>query len=125
MKKSLSILALTLSLSGLALADPSHLNIPMPNMGSMAGDSQATQDFKQANSKMHEAMMIEYTNNTDVDFLKGMIAHHEGAVEMAKVQLQYGKDPAVKAFAQKIIEDQSREIKFMRDQLNKYVTAAK
>lgn len=55
--------------------------------------------------------------NADVSFVKGMIPHHQGAIEMANVQLQYGKDTQMKALAQKIIDAQQSEIKFMQDWL--------
>jgi len=47
-------------------------------------------------------------------FLSGMIAHHEGALEMARYALERGKDPAVKAWAQAILKDQAQEIAQMR-----------
>jgi uncharacterized protein (DUF305 family) len=64
-------------------------------------------------------MDIAYTNNTDVDFVRGMIPHHQGAIDMAKVQLAHGRDPAIRAMAEKIIADQQREIGEMQDWLKK------
>ena len=46
----------------------------------------------------------------DVAFLTGMLAHHQGAVEMANTELSTGKDPAAKALAQSIVTSQSQEI---------------
>lgn len=43
-------------------------------------------------SKMHQAMMIEGTGDADVDFMRGMIPHHQGAIDMAKIALEKGKD---------------------------------
>lgn len=54
------------------------------------------------------------TVNGDVAFMQGMIAHHVGAVEMAKVQLEYGQDDTLKQLAQKIIDAQMAEIAFMQ-----------
>ena len=63
-------------------------------------------------NKMHQAMSAGVqAKNADVGFAKGMIPHHEGAIAMAKVQLQYGKDAEMKALAQKIVDTQQSEIK--------------
>ena len=43
-----------------------------------------------------------------------MIPHHQGAVDMAKIELQYGNDPALKKMAEQIIASQESEIAFMR-----------
>lgn len=77
-------------------------------------DSAATEAFKAANAEMHHAMTIPYTGNPDVDFLTGMIPHHQGAVEMARIILAHGADPEVKAFAQSIIDAQEAEIAWMK-----------
>ena len=71
-------------------------------------------------NKMHQAMSAGVqAKNADVGFAKGMIPHHEGAIAMAKVQLQYGKDAEMKALAQKIVDTQQSEIKYMQAWLAK------
>ena len=46
----------------------------------------------------------------DKNFVNMMIPHHQGAIDMAKVELQYGKDPQLLEMARKIIEAQDKEI---------------
>jgi uncharacterized protein (DUF305 family) len=79
-----------------------------------ANDSAATRAFKAANAKMHKDMDIAYSGNADKDFVAGMIPHHQGAVEMAKIVLQYGKDPEIRALAEGVIREQEKEIGQMR-----------
>lgn len=85
-------------------------------MGDMGPASMA---FMDANTRMHEMMAIEYTGDADVDFIKGMIPHHQGAVEMAKIVLEHGKDPEVRKLAEGIIAAQETEIKWMTEWLAK------
>lgn len=85
-------------------------------MGDMGPSSVA---FMEANDRMHQTMAIEYTGNADVDFIRGMIPHHQGAVDMARIVLEHGSDPEVKKLAEAVIAAQEAEIKWMQDWLAK------
>jgi uncharacterized protein (DUF305 family) len=79
----------------------------------------STKAFEAANARMHKDMDIQFSGDADVDFFKGMIPHHQGAIDMAKVVLEHGKDPETKKMAQEIIAAQEKEIAFMREWLKK------
>jgi len=65
--------------------------------------------------KMHGAMAaIGPSGAADVDFVRLMLPHHQAAVDMAKTQLLYGKDPQMRRLAQEIITDQQSEIQLMQ-----------
>ena len=65
--------------------------------------------------KMHMAMKtIKPSSNSDVDFVRLMVPHHQAAIDMAKTQLLYGNDPQMRRLAQEIITDQQLEIQLMQ-----------
>jgi len=65
--------------------------------------------------KMHKEMSgIKQTGIPDVDFVRLMLPHHLGAIDMARTQLMYGKDPQMRRLAQEIITDQQSEIELMQ-----------
>jgi uncharacterized protein (DUF305 family) len=71
--------------------------------------------FRMKNDQMMTAMNgVRLTGDADKDFVNMMIPHHEGAVDMAKIELQYGKDPQLKQMAQSIVDGQGKEIGMMK-----------
>ncbi len=76
-----------------------------------AQDTGYQKEMEMAHKKMMEDMMaMKSTGDPDKDFVMMMIPHHQGAIDMAKVELKYGKDPELKKMAQKIIDAQQQEI---------------
>jgi uncharacterized protein (DUF305 family) len=86
----------------------------MMDMMPKDGDAESTKAFKQADMNMMHDMAVPYTGNPDIDFRAKMLPHHQGAIDMAKVALQYAKDPATKALAEAIIAAQEKEIAEMQ-----------
>jgi uncharacterized protein (DUF305 family) len=73
--------------------------------------------FEASNQKMMAGMTADHDHgaNADLAFLAMMIPHHQGAIDMAEVQLKYGKDPEIRSLAEKIIAAQKAEIAEMTE----------
>jgi uncharacterized protein (DUF305 family) len=98
------------------LAAPALAQQPEPtqNMDGMsmsdAAGSAADKAMMDGMSKMQQDMVsAPMIGDPDQDFVAMMLPHHEGAVDMAKVELKYGKDPEMLKLAQDIVASQSRE----------------
>jgi uncharacterized protein (DUF305 family) len=85
--------------------------------GNRRGDT-ATQDWAELMTgmhRMHAAMgSVKRSGDSDVDFVRLMLPHHQAAIDMAKTQLLHGKDPQMRRLAQEIITDQQSEIELMQ-----------
>ncbi len=78
-------------------------------------------EYMQAMDDMHGPMMEGVMDaDPDAAFVRGMLPHHKGAVDMAKIQLKYGKDPELRKLAQDIIDAQEKEMTFMEGWLKKH-----
>mgnify|MGYP001050919905 CR=1 FL=1 len=99
----------------LKLALPFALSLVMSFGTAIAQDTSYEKEMMNAHKKMMEEMMaMKSTGDADKDFAMMMIPHHQGAIEMAEVELKYGKDPLMKKMAQEIIAAQKKEIEQFR-----------
>ena len=82
---------------------------------SAGAGSRSDKAYAAAMASMMRDMNAKPTGDADRDFVTMMLPHHQGAVEMAGVELRYGKDPQLLALARAIIAAQEKEIAAMRE----------
>ncbi|HEX2526708.1 MAG TPA: DUF305 domain-containing protein [Geminicoccus sp.] len=100
--------------SGAMAQDHSGHDMPAATKGGSVAEQLAA-----INDRMHQDMNAEISGDPDVDFVRAMIPHHQGAIEMAQVILKRSKDPEVRKLAEEIISAQETEIAWMRAFLSK------
>ena len=82
-----------------------------------------TGELGMGHDEMHaddDPSMLRDAEPFDPAFIDAMIPHHEGAIAMARVELEQGSDPELKVLAQDIIDAQQREIDSMREHLGEH-----
>ena len=109
---------LVTSIAGIAFAQSVHRGDPTSGQDNSADSTFASQ-MMQAMDRMNSGMAAARpTGDPDRDFAAMMIPHHQGAIDMAKVELIYGHDPVLRRLAQGIIVEQQQEIELMQRSLN-------
>ena len=106
---TISVLAL-LAMPSITMADDAKMSMDK---------SPADEAFMASMQTMMKSMKVKPTGNPDADFVLMMIPHHQGAIDMAKVELQYGKDPELRQLATDIVAAQDKEIAEMKAWLAK------
>ncbi len=114
----MNLLTASLMLVGI-LAASSHVIAGADDAKPNGDQGPASTAYAQANAKMHTRLAITYTGDADADFVPWMIPHHQGAIDAAKVELQYGKDPDMLKMA-KMILGQETEIAAMKAWLKQH-----
>ena len=66
-------------------------------------------------TRMHAAVSSTRPSaDADADFVSLMVPHHQAAIDMARIELAFGKDPQLRRLAQEIVTDQESEIELMK-----------
>ena len=108
----MTILRLILVLWMSAAASAAYADGMAMPMAGPKGSADAA--FMKSMSSMQHAMDAPMTGDPDKDFVTMMLPLHQGAVDMANIELQYGKDPGLRAMAKDIVASQAREIATMK-----------
>lgn len=80
----------------------------------MGGSTPGDKAFAASEAEMHRKMAAASAQTIDQAYVAKMIAHHEGAVAMAKVALRDSRDPEIRRMAQSVVDTQTREIAEMK-----------
>ncbi len=94
------------------------IGIPLVLAATLGTGVAIAQAMGHGSESMHKSMMsgmdgmkqMKMSGDTDKDFAMMMKIHHQQALDMAKVEVEHGKSPELKAMASKMIKDQTKEI---------------
>jgi len=101
-----------------------HDGDPQTAQAAVSGEATFLKENEAAMAKMMAAMAVKPTGDVDRDFVAMMAPHHQGAIDMAVIELRYGKNEALRRIAQEIIIDQMQEIDAMKLAIGDKVTAS-
>jgi len=97
---------------------------PQTAQAAVSGEAAFLKENEAAMDKMMAAMAVKPTGDVDRDFIAMMTPHHQGAIDMAVIELRYGKNETLRRIAQEIIVDQMQEIDAMKLAIGDKVTAS-
>jgi uncharacterized protein (DUF305 family) len=119
MKKSMLIAGLVMPLFFLSAQGVGAEDMKGMTMTAKPATTPADKAFAASMKIMMENMNVRPTGKPDKDFVLMMMPHHQGAIDMAKVELQYGTDPELRQLATDIVAAQEKEIAQMKAWLAK------
>jgi len=108
-------------LSFAAFAHEAH---PQAEQAATSDESSFLAENEAAMARMMSAMEVKPTGDIDRDFVAMMAPHHQGGIDMAVLQLRYGKNEQLRRLAQEIIISQTQEIVAMKLAIGEQVTAS-
>ena len=100
--------------SSFVFAHEAHHQPTEQAIAATIGEKSFLQENEAAMTKMMNDMAAKPTGDIDRDFVAMMTPHHQGAIDMAVIELRYGKNEQLRRIAQEIIVDQMQEIAAMK-----------
>jgi uncharacterized protein (DUF305 family) len=110
--------------SSLVLAHEAHHEHTQQAVAATIDESAFLKENEAAMTKMMNDMAAKPTGNIDRDFVAMMTPHHQGAIDMAVIELRYGKNEQLRRIAQEIIVDQMQEIDAMKLAIGEQVSTS-
>jgi uncharacterized protein (DUF305 family) len=103
-----------------ALAACAVIVLAGPSMAQSASETPANKEYMASMDKMHKNMMEATDSDPTKSFAKKMIVHHEGAIDMSQIVLKHTKDEEIRKMASKMISEQEKEVKDLKEWLAKH-----
>jgi len=86
-------------------------------VAAVAQEKPSTKAFNKDMEDMMPHMHMQMSGDTDKDFASLMSAHLQGAIDIAKAEIEYGKDPQLRELAQRIVDTQGKDVKLLLEWL--------
>jgi uncharacterized protein (DUF305 family) len=116
-RRAISLAAsLSITATSFALAqDPKHGS--ETHTVKDADEQQFLFDIDLAMSNMNRSMLMTPTGDVDRDFVNVMVPHHQGAIDMARAEIKYGRNDELRQLARRMVNQQEQEISSLRHAL--------